>query len=84
MQQLLGVCVPVFFLGILIRLTAAPIRWIWKIFLNFACGFGCLWLLNSLAPFTGITYPVTPLAALIVGFLGLPGIGVLTLARYIL
>ena len=40
MQQLLGICVPVIFLGILIRLMAAPIRWIWKVFLNTACGFG--------------------------------------------
>ena len=68
----------------LLRLIALPIRWGWKIFVNSACGFLCLFLLNSVAGFTRIYFPINYVTVAISGFLGLPGIGVLALIQHLL
>ena len=68
----------------LLRLIALPIRWGVKILLNSACGFLCLFLLNSIAGFTGIYFPINYVTVIIAGFLGLPGIAVLALMQFIL
>lgn len=68
----------------LLRLIALPIRWGWKIFVNSACGFLCLFLLNSVAGFTGLYFPINYVTVAIAGFLGLPGIGVLALLQFII
>ena len=71
-------------LAILLRLLALPVRWFWKLFVNSACGFACLWLLNALSLYTGLVFPVNGVTALIAGFLGLPGIILLILLQLIL
>ena len=43
------------------------------------CGFLCLWLLNSIAGFTGIFFPINAATVLTTGILGLPGVGILAL-----
>ena len=68
----------------LLRVIAMPIRWFWKIFINSACGFLCLWVLNSVSSFTGLLFPVNPVTVVIAGFLGLPGIILLALVQYFL
>ena len=68
----------------LLRLIALPIWWGLKIFLNSACGFICLFLLNSISGFTGLRFPINYVTAAIAGFLGLPGIGVLALMQFVL
>ena len=68
----------------LLRIIAMPIRWFWKIFINSACGFLCLWMLNSVSAFTGLLFPVNPVTVVIAGFLGLPGIGMLALVQFFL
>lgn len=67
----------------LLRLIALPIWWGLKIFLNSACGFLCLFILNSISGFTGIRFPINYITAMIAGFLGLPGIGVLALLQFV-
>ena len=76
--------IPVFLTFTLLRIIALPIRWFWKISINSACGFFCLWLLNSVAAFTGISFPVNAVTVVIAGFLGLPGIAALALMQYFL
>lgn len=76
--------VPVLILFFLLRLMTLPIKWGLKLILNTVCGFFCLWILNSLAEFTGVFFPVNYPSALIVGFLGLPGIALLLLVRVLL
>ena len=76
--------VPVLLIFWLLRIIAMPVRWFWKIFINSACGFLCLWLLNSVSSFTGLLFPVNPVTVLIAGFLGLPGIGMLALVQFFL
>ena len=45
---------------------------------------GVLWLLNSTAPVTGLTLGVNWFNALTVGVLGLPGLGLLLLVKWVL
>ena len=84
MEQLLSVLIPVLLIFLLLRIIAAPLRLGIKILLNSACGFACLWLLNWISGFTGIFFPINPVTAVIAGFLGLPGIGLLAAAQWIL
>ena len=84
MQNFVTLIVPVLFIFLLLRLIALPIRWFWKISINSVCGFFCLSLLNSVAAFTGISFPVNAVTVIIVGFLGLPGIAALALAQFFL
>ena len=76
--------IPALLIFLLLRIIALPIRWVWKISINSACGFLCLWLLNSVSAFTGLLFPVNAVTVVIAGFLGLPGIGVLALVQFFL
>ena len=84
MVNFASILIPVALLGILLRLLALPIRWSVKVFVNSTCGFACLWLLNSVSGFTGIYYPINYVTAIVAGFLGLPGIALLTLLQAVL
>ena len=84
MENILSLLVPVLLIFLLLRIIAAPLRLGVKLFLNSACGFVCLWLLNWVSGFTGIFFPINPVTVLIAGFLGLPGIALLAVAQFIL
>ena len=84
MENIMSLAVPVLLVFLLLRIIAAPLRLGVKVLLNSACGFVCLWLLNWISGFTGIFFPINPITALIAGFLGLPGIGLLAAAQWIL
>lgn len=84
MEKFATLLVPAIALCVLLRLIMLPIRWFWKIFLNSACGFLCLWLMNTIAGFTGIYFPINAVTVVVAGFLGLPGIGALALVQTIL
>lgn len=84
MENFVVIFIPALMLCILVRVIALPIRWFWKISINSACGFLCLWLLNSLAVFTNLYFPINAVTVVVAGFLGLPGIGVLALVQLLL
>ena len=84
MENFVSILVPLLLLMLLLKLLVLPIRWFWKIFVNSACGFLCLWLLNSISGFTGLLFPINSVTALIAGFLGLPGILLLALLQWVL
>ncbi len=84
MENILSLLIPILLVILLIRIIMAPMKLIWKLFINSGCGFLCLWLLNSIAGFTGIFFPVNLATILIAGFLGLPGIALMALAQYFL
>ena len=84
MEKIVMLLIPVLLLCVLMRVIMLPIRVIWKLFVNSACGFVCLWLLNWISGFTGILFPVNTVTTLIAGFLGLPGIGLLALVQMLL
>ena len=62
-----------------VRLLLLPMKFIFKLLIHSACGFLCLWLLNSIAGFTGIFFPINAVTVLTAGILGLPGVGILAL-----
>ena len=61
-----------------------PLKLALRVVLNSALGLGVLWLLNSTAPVTGLTLGVNWFNALTVGVLGLPGLGLLLLVKWVL
>ena len=84
MENFFAILIPVFLLVLLVRITLIPMRLTYKLFANSACGLVCLWLLNAISGFTGILFPVNPVTAVIVGFLGMPGIGLLAVLQFVL
>ena len=83
MEQFLDIFIPAALAFGFARLCLAQIHWIWKLALNALAGFACLWLLNLISGYTGIFFPINALTSCIAGFLGIPGITVLTLLRII-
>lgn len=63
----------------LIRLAAVPLKLLAKVSLHGVLGMLCLWLLNSAAWFTGITFPINAVTALLAGYFGIPGIALTAL-----
>ena len=84
MENFAAILIPALILCALVRLMALPIRWFWKLSINSACGFLCLWILNSVATFTGLYFPVNAVTVVVAGFLGLPGIALLALVQLFL
>ena len=79
MEQIVALVIPALMGVVLVRAMLLPMKWIVKLGLHSACGFICLWLLNLVAPFTGVALPVNAVTVLTAGFLGLPGIALMTL-----
>ena len=79
MENFVTLLIPALLAVFLIRLLMMPIKLVFKLMLHSGCGFACLWLLNTTAPFTGIAFPMNAVTVLIAGTLGLPGIGLLAI-----
>ena len=77
MEKVVTLLIPALFAAALLRLLMIPMRLIWKLGLHAACGFVCLWLLNSIAAFTGVVIPINAVTVLTAGLFGVPGMGVL-------
>jgi len=83
MERFVTLLIPALVAVILIRLLLLPLALAFKIGIHSGCGFLCLWLLNTIAPFTGIAFPINAVTVLVAGFLGLPGIGLLAVLAVI-
>lgn len=68
---------------ILLKLITAPTRLVFKLLVNTACGYALLFLFNLFSGVTGFTVTLNLVSAAIVGFLGLPGFGLLLVLRYL-
>jgi inhibitor of the pro-sigma K processing machinery len=79
MENIIVLLVPVLIAVLVIRFLFSQVRLIWKIAVNSLSGFLCLWLLNSVSLFTGIAIPINAATALIAGFFGVPGMGILAM-----
>ena len=84
MENFASILIPFLLLTLVLKVMVLPIRWFWKLFVNSACGFLCLWLLNSVSGYTGLLFPINAVTAVVTGFLGLPGIGLLTILQRVL
>lgn len=76
--------VGLFLLVAVARLLRRPLKLALRVVLNSALGLGVLWLLDSTAPVTGLTLGVNWFNALTVGVLGVPGLGLLLLVKWVL
>ena len=79
MANFVTLLIPALLALVLVRLLLLPMKLIFKLLINSACGFVCLWMLNTISGFTGIIFPINAVTVLITGILGLPGIGILAL-----
>lgn len=77
METFVTLLIPAVLAIVLIRLLLMPLKLGFKIAIHCACGFVCLWLLNSVSGFTGIFFPINAVTVLVSGALGLPGIAIL-------
>ena len=71
----------IFFCYLLLKLLAAPIKWVLKLFINAAMGFIILFIVNFFGDFIGISIGINFINALITGFLGIPGVILLLLLK---
>lgn len=67
-----------------LKLLAKPIRFLLKLLINTVLGFVLLWLINFFGGSFGIELQLTLLNALIVGFLGIPGVLLLLALHFFL
>ena len=65
-------------------LLRRPLKLALRVLVNSALGFGALWLLNATAAVTGLSLGLNLFNALTIGVLGLPGLGLLLLVKWVL
>ena len=83
MENILALIVPVLIAIFVIKLLFSQVKLIWKIAVNSLSGFICLWLLNLASGLTGIVFEIIFITALVVGFLGIPGIVLLLVFQFL-
>lgn len=81
MENILALAIPVLVGIVLVKLFVSQIGCLWKLAVNAGSGFICLWLLNLLSAYTGITLEINLVTCLFTGFLGTPGIILLVLGQ---
>ena len=79
MENFATLLIPLLMGVILLRMVLMPLKLVWKVGIHTGCGFLCLWLLNSISLFTGIVIPINAATALVAGFFGVPGMGILAM-----
>ena len=83
MENILALIVPVLITIFVIKLLLSQVKLIWKLAVNSISGFICLWLLNLASGLTGIVFEINFITALVVGFLGIPGIALLLVFQFL-
>ncbi|MCX7781153.1 MAG: pro-sigmaK processing inhibitor BofA family protein [Negativicutes bacterium] len=63
------------------RVLLMPIKLVFRLIYNGVIGGIILWALNFVGSYIGFTIAINPVTALIVGFLGLPGVILLVLFK---
>lgn len=73
-----------FLLVACLRLLRQPLRLALRVLLNSALGFCAVWLLNMTTSVTGMSLGLNLFNALTIGVLGVPGLGLLLLLKWVL
>lgn len=74
MEKYVVILVPALLAFVLFRLLLIPMKLIFRLLIHVLCGLLCLWILNSIAVYTGILFPINLITILVAGILGVPGI----------
>jgi len=83
-QKIAAALLAAFLALALIRVFRAPLALALKLAVNTLLGFGALWAVNLTAAFTGLSLGLNLWNALVVGILGLPGLALLVLVRWVM
>ncbi len=67
-----------------VKLLKTPLKWAWKLLLNALGGFVALFFLNILGSMVGMSLDLTWPNAIVTGLLGLPGVVLLIIIKYVL
>ena len=81
-EGLTTIIIPVVVGLLVLKFLLSQIGCLLKFVIHAASGFACLWLLNLAAVYTGITIEINVITVLISGFLGIPGIILLVLSKF--
>ena len=68
----------------IIRLFKTPLKLALRTVGNTALGFGALWALNLTSAYTGLSLGLNLFNALTIALLGVPGLGLLLLVKWVL
>jgi pro-sigmaK processing inhibitor BofA len=79
LEKLTSLLIPALMAVMLVRWLLLPMKAAGALAIRSGCGLLCLWLLNTLTPFTGITLPINAVTVLTAGTLGIPGVGIVAL-----
>ena len=66
------------------KALSSPLRIAFRAVLNTILGFGALFLLNATESFTGLSLGLNLFNAVVVGILGVPGLGLLMMLKWVL
>jgi inhibitor of the pro-sigma K processing machinery len=69
---------------LVLKIFTAPIKILFKLILNTILGFFALILINVFGAMIGVTIGVNLVNALVIGCLGVPGVGLLLLLRWLM
>ena len=83
-QAVVAVLLGAFLLIALVRIFSAPLQLTLRLLLHTFLGFLALGLIRATATFTGLSLGLNPWNALIIVCLGVPGLGLLLLAQWVL
>ena len=83
MEKIILTGLVLFSVLIVFKLFSLPIRWIFKLLINTAAGFVFLFLFNYIGAFIGLALGVNIINAVIIGILGIPGLILLLLVKWI-
>jgi inhibitor of the pro-sigma K processing machinery len=78
-----AVVVCILLVVLLFKILKTPLKWALKLLLNAASGFIALVVLNFFGAIVGLTLPINLINCLVTGILGLPGVVLLLLLKYL-
>lgn len=84
MSEIISALIPIVCLVVVLKLLFKPMKWIFKLLINTGLGFVCLFLLNMISSFTGIVFEINFVTAAVVGVLGVPGILLLVILKFLI
>ncbi len=74
----------VLLLILFVKIIRLPLQLLFKLLLHAAVGFVALFLFNYLGSYIGVTLEITVFRAVVTGVLGVPGVILLLLFKYLL
>lgn len=70
----------VYFVG---KMFLVPIKWLWKLIYNGVVGGVMLWVVNLIGAHFDFVIGINVISALVAGFLGIPGVILLVLFKFL-